>query len=161
MTEPRPNTGPNRRRSDRTAQQECLRIFNVQCIVRTDRILATAEQRSITYRVAARGQDEHHLRRRNVGGIGFIPENGKRMLRFHVRMGRHLGALSLPPSTPTLPPPAKITFRFFHLFYRRFMIEERSSRSREKKKKNEIDTFFVLLIKLLNWHYIYIYIYIL
>jgi hypothetical protein len=62
-------TGPHRRRSDRTAQQERVRISNVQCLVRSDRILATAEQGSATCYLATRCQDQYHLRRRDFGGI--------------------------------------------------------------------------------------------
>lgn len=63
------NIGPHRRRPDRAAQQERVCVFNVQCVVRSDRILATAEQGSIACRLAARRQDQHHLYRRDLGGI--------------------------------------------------------------------------------------------
>lgn len=63
------HTGPHRRRSDRAAEQERVRIFNVQCLVRSDRILATAEQGPAARYLAARRQDKHHLRRGDLGGI--------------------------------------------------------------------------------------------
>lgn len=63
------NTGPHRRRSDRATQQERVRLSNVQCVVRFDRILATAEQGSAARCLAARRQDQHHLHRGNLGGI--------------------------------------------------------------------------------------------
>lgn len=62
-------TGPHRRRSDRATQQERVRVSNVQCLVRSDRILATAEQGSAARYLAAWRQDQHHLRRGNLGGI--------------------------------------------------------------------------------------------
>lgn len=69
ISPPAHNTGPHRRRSDRAAEQERVRLFNVQCLVRSDRILATAEQGPVARHLAARRQDEHHLRRRDLGGI--------------------------------------------------------------------------------------------
>lgn len=63
------NIGPHRRRSDRATQQERVRLSNVQCVVRSDRILATAEQGSATRCLAARRQDQHHLHRGDFGGI--------------------------------------------------------------------------------------------
>lgn len=55
-------TGPRRRRPDRATQQERVRVSNVQCVVRSDRILATAEQGSTARCLAARRQNQHHLR---------------------------------------------------------------------------------------------------
>jgi len=62
-------TGPHRRRSDRATQQERVCVSNVQCLVRSDRILATVEQGSAARCLAAWRQDQHHLRRGNLGGI--------------------------------------------------------------------------------------------
>jgi len=80
-------TGPHRWRSDRAAQQERVCISNVQCLVRSDRILATAEQGSAARYLAAWRQDQHHLRRRNLGGIRSSLDQASRQGKKAVPLG--------------------------------------------------------------------------